>query len=193
MDLASYLMFLLLIVSVSFSILVVLVKLKLRGKLIAFIIGKNRELSFVISRKTASGKLADVKTSEGKEMYRIDSECTMLTRYPFAPIPILQSEVPCAIYQEDDPNPLSPSTFQLTKGLTSKELAKAMDEHIIDEIVKATEDNKKKQFVNWIAPVVTVVCMVVILGMVYAMNSDLQNMAVQVEKIYDYTKAAGGV
>jgi len=188
MDYASYFMFLMLLGLIMLLILMVVNRMKVKGKVLTFIIGKDKGFSFQLSRKTAGGKLADVKGSDGKELYNIDSNCVMLARYPFTPIPLFQSEIPCLIYKEDVPNPLSPSELQLVKGITSKELAAAMDEHIIDEIVKATEEGGRKDKLNWVLPGITILMILILFILVYMMRMDMSGMDSKLSDIHDFVR-----
>ncbi len=188
MDYSSGLMFIMLLILTMFMMLIVFNRMKVKGRILTFIIGKDKGFSFQLSRKTAGGKLADVKGTNGKELYNIDSNCVMYAKYPFTPIPFLQTEIPCLIYKEDSPTPLSPSELQIAKGITSKELAAAMDEHIIDEIVKATEEGGGKEKLQWVLPGITILILVIVFGLLYMMKADMAGYDAQLDKIYEYVR-----
>lgn len=192
MDLASYFLFLILMVVLCFLIFIVVIKIKVKGKVIALVLGRSRDANFVLSRKTAGGKLADVAGSNGKEFYRIDDKCASIAKYPFTPLPIIQCDVPCFVYKEGNPEPLNPETLQQTKGLSPKQWGKLFDEKIIDEIVKSLDPDKKKQLKEWMTPVIVIVCTVMLLGMIYLVNTDVSVISQKVDRLYDQGQVVRG-
>lgn len=188
MDASYYMMFMMLLVLIMLLIMMMITRLRVKGKVLTFIIGKDKGFSFKLSKKTAGGKLADVKGTNGKELYNIDSNCVMLARYPFTPIPLFQTEIPCLVYKEDVPNPLSPSELQLVKGITAKELAAAMDEHIIDEIVKATEEGTRKDKLNWVLPGIIILILLIMFVVLYMMKMDMGTYGQKLDRIWDYVQ-----
>ncbi len=188
MDYTSYMMFFMLLMLMMLLMLIMVNRIRVKGKILTFIIGKDKGFSFQLSRKTAGGKLADVKGSNGKELYNIDSNCVMTAKYPFTPIPFLQSDIPCLVFKEDVPTPLSPAELQVAKGITAKELAAAMDEHIIDEIVKATEEGGTKDKLHWVLPAITILMVLVLFVLVYMLKMDIGNNEAQLEEIYRYVR-----
>lgn len=154
-------------------------KSKITGKLLVVFIDRDKSLSFKLFKP--NGRLFSFGKSrkDKDEVYMIDPDKVMLTKYPFGGIPsFLKQTVSCSIYAKGNPAPLDPSAVtELPKGKTSKEMAAIVSENVVRDIVKATRSSEKKEKIPaWLVSAVCVILVLVVLIMLFMMRSDISNM-----------------
>lgn len=162
-------MFLTMVV-VSFLI----IRAKVQGKIIVFFIEKDKTISYKMF-KPKFRLFTFSKRKEDSETYMIDTEKVMLVKFPFVGPGILKQIVPCLIYARNNPEPLDPSNVMVApKGRTAKEISSVVNEHVIDDIVKATRaEGKKEKIPAWLVSAVCVLLVLIVLVMLFMQRADI--------------------
>ena len=187
MSLAAYMSYLVFVIIAMVFAVFLVIRIKTHGRIIAFFVDRDRGLLYKVIKKQSN--YFKIKDSD-EEVYFIDSERTLIVNYPFLLPSPLQTPMKCLIYARNNPWPMSPEEVtMLPKSLTAREIATAMDEHVIDDIVRATEGKTKKKFSELILPVI-IICLVGILAiMVFMQGRDIDGMQSRVDHIYNYIEA----
>lgn len=159
-----------------------IVKAKLDGKMMILMIERNRTVILRLGK--VKENLVEIQTKQGKEIYHIDASKVISAEYPMTGLKVLRHRVPCLMYARDNPEPLDPMTVTiLGKGITAKEMGSAMDEHIIDEIVRATEEERKTSIGSMVIPLATLAVIVVVLGLLWVTREQIILLVIQISEL----------
>jgi len=188
MDLSLYIVYVLLVVVAAVFGVFIVIKLRTHNKIMAFFVEKDKGLRYKMFKPQT--QLFTFKGKELREKYYIDPERVMLVQYPFGFPGILQASVKCLIYARNNPEPLSPKDVAvMPKTTTAKALASAMDEHIIDKIVQATEEGRQKRMVDWVLPAITIAMVAILAIMMFMQRSQVGHMESMLKDVLEYLEA----
>lgn len=175
-------LFVILLVIILFLTYPLMTKMKLAGKMMVLTIEKDRSLN--LNMVKIKDNLLSVKNKEGTEIYHIDSSKVITSEYPMTGLKIMRHKVPCLVFARDNPEPLDPKTVSLSpKSITAKEIGTAMDEHIIDEIVRATEERTGSKFSSMLIPLATLGGIAIVLGMLWMLRVQLEDLTAQMAEL----------
>lgn len=154
-----------------------IIRAKVQGRIVVFFIESNKTMTYRMF-KPKHRLFTFTKRKEDEEAYIIDTEKVVLIKFPFVGPGIIKQTVPCLIYARNNPEPLDPSEITLApKGRTAKEIASIVNENIIDDIVRATKAEMKREKVPaWLISAVCVILVLVVLVMLFMMKSDIGNL-----------------
>ena len=150
---------------------------KVQGKLVVFFVEKDKTMTYKMFLPT--GKYFSLgKRNNKTETYMIDTSKVVLIKFPFVGPSFMKQTVPCLIYARDNPSPLDPTNImELPRSKTAKEIASVVNEHVIEDIVRATKDaSKKDKIPAWIIAGIGVILCLVILVMIFIMRGDINNL-----------------
>jgi len=183
-----YILYLVLVFVATIGGIFIIVKIRSQGKIIAFFVDKDKGLVYKMFKKR--GNWFKFAEAPDEEIYFIDTDSVMIVEYPFALPGFLRSPVKCLIYARNNPWPLTPSEVSiLPKSLTAKEIASAMDEHVIDDIVRATEGKSGKRFPEWLLPGITILILAVLAVMIFMNKMDIASVKNGIIEIQQYIEA----
>lgn len=149
---------------------------RVQDKLVVFFVEKDKTMTYKMFKPT--GKYFSLgKRNNKTETYMIDTAKVILIKFPFVGPSFMKQTVPCLLYARDNPSPLNPmNIMELPRSKTAKEIASVVNEHVIEDIVRATKDASKKDKVPaWIVAGIAVILCLVILVMIFIMRGDINN------------------
>jgi len=160
-----------------------IIRAKVQGKIIVFFIEKDKTISYKMFRPRFR-LFTFSKRHEDSETYMIDTEKVMLVKFPFVGPGIIKQIVPCLIYARNNPEPLDPSAITVApKGRTAKEISSVVNEHVIDDIVKATRaEGKKEKVPAWLVSAVCVILILVVMVMLFMQRSQISHLQSLIQK-----------
>jgi len=166
-----YILYLILvIIAVAFGIQTA-IRLRARNKILAVIVGRERKGQFRLVKPV--GQILPVGRGP-EEIYNIDTERIIIVDYPFFLPAFLQVPIPCSVYAQNNPEPMDPDDVTiLPKTSTSKQLASFMNEHVIDAIVQATDEGRRRRIPEWALPAMALLATVIVFFVVYMMQQKI--------------------
>jgi len=148
---------------------------RLQGRMLVFFVEKNRTFDM----KLFKPKARHFTTDKDPGTYLIDTKKVMLVNYPFSGPKFMQRTIPCLIYARGNPEALDPQDItSLPGGSSAEEIARYTDESVIAGIVKATQDEYRKDRVPvWLVGAVLGALMLVMLILIWSMNAKIDSIA----------------
>jgi len=161
-----------------------IIRAKVQGRIVVFFIESDKTMTYRMF-KPKHRLFTLTKRKEDEEAYIIDTEKVVLIKFPFVGPGILKQVVPCLIYARNNPEPLDPSDITLApKGRTSKEIASIVNENIIDDIVRATRaDMKREKIPSWLISIICCILVLISLLMLFMMKSSISHMQSQINTL----------
>lgn len=177
-----YAIYLVLIIIASVFIVQTIIHFKIRNKVLMILVGRERKCKIVLAKPVRN--ILSISDEDISEKYNLDTDRIVLVDYPFMLPSFLQTTIPCLVYSRNNPEPLDPKNVNiLPKGMTAKQLASVMDERVVEEVVNATDESRKKRIAEWVLPVISIVMILIVFVVIYMMRQQIDVIATQVAQM----------
>lgn len=172
-----------LLVAILAAILVL--RIRLKGKIIAFIVERNKTVSHSVFKPEHNF----FRTHNKGEKYHINTDSVVFMDYPLGVPSIFRVPMPCLFYPRDHTEPLNPDDMTLSilsemsnakkkgkKLLNATETEFATRKEVVKNIVVATGEEMKSRIPTWLIPAILVVLVLILGLLIWGINGKIDSL-----------------